>query len=411
MKPNETDYKSKAFFVAVLLALGWGLVAGAMLDRVLLNMTGWFGHKVDLPLISEAWGVIQRVYVDRSALQPQKVTYGAIGGMVDALGDVGHSRFLTPDMVRELAKIEKDMFEGIGAEVRIKAGHAVIAATFDNSPAQRAGLRSGDIILKVNGDDVAGLQLDQIVSRVSGPEGTSVSLSILRPATGRTIEVTIKRASIKIQDVSWQRLPGTQAAHLRIAAFGKDMTSNLRVALSNISRDGLKGIVLDLRNNPGGLLDEAVDATSQFIAEGNVLLIKDAEGKIQPVPVKPGGTATGIPLAVLINEGTASAAEIMAGALSTAHRAKLIGATTYGTGTVLSEFPLSDGSAMLLAVQEWLLPDGRAIWHKGIVPDVQVELPVLSNLLLPAEEKSMTAGQFQAAGDSQLLRALQSLGL
>ncbi len=395
----------------VILALGWGFWAGVMADQAAMGAFRWFGKRVDLQLISEAWDVIQHAYVDRAAIKPQVVTYGALSGMVDALGDTGHSRFLTPDMVKELSKIQDETFEGIGAEVRIKDGHAVIAATMDNSPAQRAGLQNGDIILRVNGTEVTGLPLDQVVARVSGPAGTSVTLTILSPSTGQTHEVTIERASVKIQDVTWQRLPGTEVAHLRIAAFGRDMASNLRTALSEILRNSLKGVVLDLRNNPGGLLDEAVDATSQFLGSGNVLLIKDAGGKTKPVPVKPGGMAPDLPLAVLVNSGTASAAEIMAGALGASHRAELIGVATYGTGTVLSEFALSDGSALLLAVEEWLTPDGRVIWHKGITPDITVELPAHAESLLPEEEKGMTVEQFRAARDSQLLRALKSLGL
>jgi carboxyl-terminal processing protease len=275
----------------VILALGWGFWAGVMADQAAMGAFRWFGKKVDLQLISEAWDVIQHAYVDRAAIKPQTVTYGAVGGMVDALGDTGHSRFLTPDMVKELSKIQERTFEGIGAEVRIKDGHAVIAATMDNSPAKRAGMQTGDIILRVDGTEVTGLPLDQVVARVSGPAGTSVTLTILSPSTGQTREVTLERASVKIQDVTWQRLPGTEVAHLRIAAFGRDMASNLRTALSKILGNGLKGVILDLRNNPGGLLDEAVDATSQFLKSGDVLLIKDAGGKTTPVPVKPDGMA------------------------------------------------------------------------------------------------------------------------
>jgi carboxyl-terminal processing protease len=407
----KNNYGFNRSGMIVILALGWGFWAGVMADQAAMGAFHWFGKKLDLQLISEAWDVIQHAYVDRAAIKPQAVTYGAVSGMVDALGDTGHSRFLTPDMVKELSKIQEKTFEGIGAEVRIKDGHAVVAAAMDNSPAQRAGLQTGDIILRVNGAEVTGLPLDQVVARVSGPAGTSVTLTILSPSTGQTYEVTIKRASVKIQDVTWQRLPGTEVAHLRIAAFGRDMASNLRTALSKILRNGLKGVILDLRNNPGGLLDEAVDATSQFLKSGNVLLIKDANGKTKPIPVKSGGMAPNLPLAVLVNSGTASAAEIMAGALSASHRAELIGVTTYGTGTVLSEFALSDGSALLLAVEEWLTPDGRVIWHKGITPNITVELPAHSESLLPEEEKGMTVERFRAAKDSQLLRALESLGL
>ena len=219
----------------------------------------------------------------------------------------------------------------------------------DGSPAQKAGLRPSDIILKVDGESVAGLPLDQVVSRILGPAGTSVVLTIMDPDTGRTRDVTIVRAHIKIQNVTWQRLPGTTVAHVRIAAFSQGVTEDLRGALEDI------------------------------------------------------------PLVVLINGGTASAAEIVAGALQDAQRATLVGETTFGTGTVLNEFRLSDGSALLLATEEWLTPGGRVIWHQGISPDKMVSLSSGVAPLLPEAEREMTAAQLQASEDAQLLQALELL--
>jgi carboxyl-terminal processing protease len=179
--------------------------------------------------------------------------------------------------------------------------------------------------------------------------------------------------------------------------------------LIDIQQQGITSIILDLRNNPGGLLNEAVNATSQFLASGDVLLQKDAQGKVTHIAVRRGGVATTIPMVVLVNKGSASAAEIMAGALQDAHRAILVGDTTFGTGTVLNEFALSDGSALMLATGEWLTPNGRVIWHKGIVPDQQVILPADVNILTPAIERTMTAEQLQASADQQLLKALSLL--
>ncbi len=237
-----------------------------------------------------------------------------------------------------------------------------------------------------------------------------MTLTILTPSSGRSREVTLVRASITVHDVTWQQSPGTGVAHLRIASFGRGMTADLRAALSEIGRSGLKGIVLDLRNNPGGLLEEAVGAASQFLTGGNVLLVKDAHGNIKPIPVKPGGAATTIPLVVVVNGGTASAAEIVAGALRDANRAKLVGLRTIGTGTVLNEFPMSDGSALLLAVEEWLTPAGHVIWHKGITPEIAVELPPETSQVFPQEERDMTAAQLHDSKDTQLLTALDLLG-
>jgi carboxyl-terminal processing protease len=397
----------------VVLLLGVGLAGGVVLDRQVLatyvppdNVPS--NAVSDFQLMAETWNTIHRAYVDRTALQDQTLTYGAIGGLVDALGDTGHSRFLSPQMVQEQHDFTTGQFEGIGAYVEMKDGHVVVAP-MDGSPAQRAGLRPGDVILKVDGENVAGLPIDQVVGRILGPAGTSVTLTILTPPTGQTRDVTLVRARITLQNVIWQRLPGTQIAHVRIVAFSKGIADDLQTALSDIQRQGLTGMILDLRSNPGGLLSEAVATASQFLESGNVLLEKDAQGDITPVPVLEGGLAPTLPLVVLIDPGTASAAEIVSGALQDAGRATLVGETTFGTGTVLNEFSLSDGSALLLATEEWLTPGGRLIWHQGITPDIQVSLPEGANLLLPEAEAGMTPEQVQDSGDTQLLRALDLL--
>ena len=407
--PNILSGLETPVFPLVLVLL-LGLVAGVSLNRVAAGGFGSLDAAADFRLIPEAWKIIEDVYVDRAAVQPRAMTYGAVSGMVDSLGDTGHSRFLSPEMVKELRNLQQNKLEGVGAEIQIKAGHVVVIAPLDDSPAQRAGLRAGDIILKVDGHDVTGLPLDQVVTRISGHPGTSVTLTILNPSSSRSREVTLVRASITVHDVTWHQSPGTQVAHLRIASFGRGMTADLRTALGQIGRSGLKGIVLDLRNNPGGLLEEAVGAASQFLSGGNVLLVKDAQGKTKPIPVKPGGEATAVPLAVLVNGGTASAAEILAGALRDADRGRLIGTRTIGTGTVLNEFPMSDGSALLLAVEEWLTPAGLAIWHKGITPEIVVELPPETSQIFPQEERDMTAAQLHDSKDTQLLTALELLG-
>jgi carboxyl-terminal processing protease len=367
------------------------------------------GAESNFRLMAEAWNTIQRVYVDRDAVRPQLITYGAISGMVDALGDTGHSRFLTPEMLKQERNLARGKFEGIGAEVQMKNGQLVIVAPIDGSPAQKAGFKPGNIILKVDDQDVSGLPLDQAVDRILGPAGTRVKLTILDLKTTATKDITLTRASITVQNVTWYRLPGTAAAHLRIATFSKGVAENLRKALLTVEKEGAAGLILDLRNNPGGLYDEAVSAASQFLSGGNVLLEKNALGKIKPIPVRSGGVATSLPLVVLINGGTSSGAEIVAGALQDAHRAKLIGEKTFGTGTVLETFSLSDGSALMLAIEEWLTPAGQVIWHHGISPDVVVPLPSEATPLLPVTERELTAEELRQSQDVQLLRALDML--
>ncbi len=363
----------------------------------------------DYNLIGQAWDTINRVYVDRQAIKPLNLTYGAISGMTDALGDTGHSRFLTPDMVREQQTLVQGKFQGIGAEVEMKDGAVTIVAPFDNSPAQKAGLRPGDIIEKVEGQSVMGLQLHEVVQKLLGNAGTKVTITVLTPKTGNVRDVTLTRQEITIQEVTWQQIPGTTIAHLRLSSFSETAQQDLRRALSQIEQQKLTGIILDLRDNPGGLLNEAVQVASQFLTNGNVVLVKDASGKETPLAVRPGGMATTIPMVVLINGGTASAAEIVSGALQDDHRATLIGSKTFGTGTVLQQYPLSDGSALLLATGEWLTPDGRVIWHNGISPDIEVSLDPNVSPLFPLAERNMTAAEIQASKDQQLLRAIAEL--
>jgi len=395
----------------ILISLGVGLIGGILLDHPGLvvfapSSTGATETAPNWRLLAEVWHTIQRFYVERSAVQPHRLTYGAINGMVDALGDTGHSSFLTPEMVDLMRSVTEGQFEGIGAEVQMKDKHVVIVAPLDNSPAQRAGLRPGDIILQVNQESVTRLPLEQVVQRIRGPRGTTVTLTLFDPNTEQTRDVTVVRARVAVHNVTWQQLPGTMVVHVRIAEFSQGVTNDLQQALTALEQQGLMHVVLDLRNNPGGLLNEAVATASQFLSSGTVLLVRDAHGTTTPVPVQQHGVAPGLPLVVLINQGTASAAEIVAGALQDAHRAVLVGETTFGTGTVLKPFPLSDGSALMLAIEEWLTPNGRVIWHQGIAPDVVVALTPPATLLSPDTERTITAAQLQASDDRQLLHAV-----
>lgn len=362
--------------------------------------------KSDFQLMAEAWNSIHTHYVDRAAIKPRPLTYGAISGMVDALGDTGHSTFLSPQMIKEEEDFTAGEYKGIGAEIRMKAGHVVIVAPLDGSPAQKAGLQPGQIIIAVDGEDITGLSLFQAVKRISGPAGTKVALKILDPGTGQIREVTLERAAIKMNNITWHWLPGTRIAHLRIAGFSQGVTKDLKQALKPIKTDGLKGLILDLRNNPGGLLAEAVSTASQFLSGGNVVLEKNVKGQITDISVEKGGLARHIPMVCLVNGGTASGAEIVAGALQDHRRAELVGTTTFGTGTVLENFPLSDGSALLLAVQEWLTPDGHTIWHKGITPNLVISLPPEGSPVFPEEERNMTPQQLKDSKDAQLLEAI-----
>jgi carboxyl-terminal processing protease len=411
------------FIVIIFIALGAGFIAGIATDQQgLVPVTGLISRpingasptpqpgKLNTDLIQQAYRIIEEHYADRTTLVNTNLTYGALTGMVEALGDTGHSRFLTPDMVRSEARQISGEFEGIGALLNVnQEGNPVILAPMDGSPAQKAGLHPGDIILEVNGADVSHSPLSDVVQKVIGPAGTNVTLTIRDPQSNQVRKVTITRAKIIVQNVTWQMLPGTNLAHIRIASFSNNVTSDLEKAIQAAKAQGAKGILLDLRNNPGGLLNEAVGVTSQFIKDGNVLQTKDAQGRVSTVPVQKGGIATDIPMVVLINQGSASAAEITAGAIQDYGRAQLVGDKTFGTGTVLNQFRLPDGSAILLATELWLTPKGRVIWHQGIAPDVSVPLATDISPSIPETERNLTADNLKSLKDVQLLKAIDLL--
>lgn len=395
----------------VLSIFVFGLAGGVLLDRYVT--TAYASPNGDTrpntDLLLQAWRIIDRNYVDRDAVEQQRLTYGAISGMVDALGDTGHTTFLSPERLKQHQNYTKGEFEGIGAQVEQKGDYVIITAPMDDSPALRAGLKPGDAILKVNGEDMTGQNVEHVIEKILGPAGTQVDLVIIDADNGSQREITITRAKIKVNDVSWAQVPGTTIGVVRIAGFSDGVSEKLKTALREMKAQKLTGVILDLRNNPGGLLSEAVTTTSQFLDKGNVLLEKDAGGNIHQVQVEAGGVATDLPMAVLISYGSASASEIVSGALQDAQRAKLIGETTFGTGTVLNTFSMTDGSALLLATLEWLTPNGRVIWHQGIKPDDKVLLPSGVAPLTPAQLKTMTPQAYNAARDLQMQRAVEWL--
>jgi len=399
----------------VLLALVVGLVGGALLgDRIVSRSNS----SVDVPegavdefeLMAEAWRTIEEEYVNQDGVVPQQMAYRAIDGMVETLGDAGHTRFMPPEVAERHQNQLEGEFEGIGAYVEMRDGRAVIVAPIDDSPAERAGLEAGDVIVGVDGEDVTGLSLTDIVGRVLGPAGTEVTLTIRDADAGETREITLERAVIDLDLVSWQRLPGSDVAYVRISAFSDGATEELEETLGEVrEEEGIEGLVLDLRNNPGGLLNEAVGVSSQFVESGMVLRRRDAEGEVREVSVRDGIEAVDLPMVVLINSGTASAAEIVTGALQDNDRATVVGTTTFGAGTVLNQFPLSGGAVLLLAVEEWLTPDGRVIWKEGLAPDERVTLPPDAEPLPRLRLEDITEEELENSGDRQLQRALELL--
>ena len=396
--------------VFVLVAVFF--TGGILFDRQVLNPSnpeaGAAGLNHDL--LDEARAIIQENYVVQDAATDQQLQIGALAGMVDILGDTGHSRFMTPSMVEEQRNYTAGEFEGIGAYVEMRDGFVTVVTPIDNSPAQAAGVLPGDIVLEVDGEDMTGLSLQEVVDRILGPAGTDVTITFLNPETGEERTLTITRARIELQNVTMAMLPGTSLAQIRIAGFSEGVGRDVDAAIEAAEAEGATGIVFDLRNNPGGLLNEAIRVAGEFLpADSVVVLRQDAQGGIIEERVPDDAVPTTLPIVVLINEGSASASEIVSGAIQDAGRGLLLGEQTFGTGTVLNEFALSDGSAILLATEQWLTPDGRVIWREGIVPDEVLELNGPISLVVPESVDELTAEELQVSGDAQVLRAIEIL--
>jgi len=414
MTPKVDGGRASAWLSGALLMIVLALffVGGIMFDRVVMRgfVFGSDHEGFNEALLDEARTVIQNNFVDRDAATTERLQTGALAGMVDILGDTGHSRFMTPTMVEEQRNYTAGEFEGIGAYVEMRDGFVTVVSPIDNSPAQAAGVRSGFIVLEVAGEDMTGKTLQEVVERILGPAGSEVTITFFNPESGENVTLTIERARIELENVTWAMLPGSTIAYTRVAGFSQDVGKELGAAIDAAEAQGATGVILDLRNNPGGLLHEAVAVTAQFLPpDGVVVLRQDAQGDVKQELVPNDAAPTSLPVVVLINQGSASASEIVSGALQDAGRATLVGETTFGTGTVLNEFALSDGSAILLATEQWLTPDGRVIWREGIVPDEVVELTGPVRLLTPDTADDLTADELAATEDAQLLRALEIL--
>ena len=360
-----------------------------------------------LALYAEALDTVRDDYVDQQALDPEKQTYGAIEGMLDTLGDEGHTRFLTPEERTQNEEGLSGTYVGIGVQLEAEGDEVVVATPIEGSPADRAGIRSGDVLMAVNGESVRGEDISEIVERVKGPEGTAVRLTVLRGEEERKFD--LERAEIKSPVVSWALIEGTDVAHVFLSSFSDESARELRGAFEEARSAGARRFVLDLRNNPGGRLDQAVEMAGYFLEPGSVAYVrKEASDGREEVEVEGEPGLTDAPLAVLINEGSASSSEILAGALRDNGRATAIGKTTFGTGTVLSEFVLRDGSSILLGVAEWLTPKGDFIRETGIAPDVEVKLGEGAEPLAPQEVRNLSREE-ALARDAQLRRAFEDL--
>jgi carboxyl-terminal processing protease len=359
----------------------------------------------------EVWNLAEARFLDPKALNSDKMISGAINGMLDSLNDQGHTRYLTAEQATAQSEELQGEFEGIGAYINLDGEYPAITAPIEGSPAEAAGIQPGDVILEVDGQTTRGLELEEVVRRVRGKPGTTVKLHVQHLDQEAPVDISIVRAAVTVPAVTWRMLPDN-VAMIKLSQFQESATADIKKALAAAKAQGATKLVLDLRNNPGGLLDQAIGVSSQFLPEGaTVLRVRDRDGKEQVYKANEKSPDTTTPMVVLINQGSASSSEIFTGAIQDAGRAKVIGVGTPGAGSVLSPIPLNDGSSVYLGTAEWLTPKGRTIRHEGITPDVVLGLTSDIIPLTPTTAKKLTDEQILQTRDLQVRRALTELGL
>ena len=343
-----------------------------------------------LNLFGDVFEKVRSDYVEKP--DDGKLIEAAINGMLSSLDP--HSSFMDAKNYRDMQVQTRGEFGGLGIEVTMEEGVLKVVAPIDDTPASRAGLLSGDLIVQIDDDQVQGLQLNQAVDKMRGPVNTSVRLKLVRKGTPDPIDVTLMRDTIRIRAVRWRN--EGDVAYLRITQFNEQTYDNLKKGIeqlkTEIPNDRLKGYVLDLRNNPGGLLDQAINVSDAFLERGEIVSTRGRnvdEG--QRHVARPGDLSGGKPIVILLNGGSASASEIVAGALQDHKRATLVGTRSFGKGSVQTIIPLGSNGALRLTTARYYTPSGRSIQAKGIDPDVQVKPDV------PAELKGRDETKGEAA--------------
>lgn len=342
----------------------------------------------------EAWNIVHENYVDQP-VDDVALMRGAIKGMMEALGDE-HSSYMNPEDYETANAGLEGEYEGIGAYVDTTTEYLTITSPIPGSPAERAGLLPGDQVIAINGEDMTGIDAEVARLKVLGPAGTTVVLTILREGEETPLEFTIVREKITIPAATGEMLDN-DIAYIQVTTFGTRTMPELLAALQDLMAQNPKGIILDLRNNGGGYLQTSVEVASQFVSEGVILYEQYGDGTRETFNALPNGLATdpNIPMVVLINEGSASASEIVAGALQDLGRAKLVGTVSYGKGSVQNWIPLSgENGAVRVTIAKWLTPNENTIHEIGLTPDYPVE---------------MTAEDRQAGLDPQLDKAVEVL--
>lgn len=396
----------------IMLALGWQLgarseqqrLAGER-DRIAELFSGATGSgktvvsdpekEVDITLLWSVWRLLDRNYIEPDQLKVNTMVFGAVSGMVSAVGDP-YTLFMTPTDSKQFQDALSGTLEGIGAQLEMQNGEVIVVAPLKGSPAERAGILPRDIIIKVGDKDVANMKLEEVVGMIRGKKGTTVSITVVHDKARQPTTVTVTRDAIHVPSVESKVIKTTHSgsvAYVSLNQFGNDSIAELRKALSDMPLKDVKGVVLDLRFNGGGYLEGAVELVSMFVDEGKVVSVSRRGGTTEEHFVKGGMLVPAtLPVAVIINGGSASASEITAGALQDHKRAKIVGTQSFGKGTVQEVIDLPGGSSLRVTIARWLTPGGHDLGKKGVTPDFLVD---------------RTVEQFTAGKDPQLDTAVE----
>ncbi len=402
--------------------LGWTLLASLLVGNLLIGSSLYSqeassGERDDaydsMALFTKALEQVRQHYVDGESTTYNDLIYGALRGMLQSLDP--HSQFMDPDMYGDMKDDTSGHFGGLGIVISMRDGILTVVAPMEGTPGFDAGLLSGDRIIEIDGKSTEGISLQEAVRKLRGPPDTDVDIRILRPSTNEFEEMTITRAIITVESVKDASLLEDDIGYIRITQFNAPTADDLVSAIEDLKADGMEALILDLRSNPGGLLNAAVDVAQKFIPRGELIVYTKGrdENRQQRYVSRTRPKYPDLPLVVLVNEGSASASEIVAGALQDHRRAVVVGSKTFGKGSVQSVLPMGDGSALRLTTATYYTPSERRIQDNGIEPDIVVSISpddwrkLLVNRARPENAEPLDGEEeFEEIVDVQLERAL-----
>jgi len=395
-------YKKFLRILVTIIIIGLVYIAGYTIGHKNLSLESGYKPKlvnlqdgkpkdVDFSLFWDSWNIIKNYFFNTNP-DIKKMVYGAINGMINSLNDP-YTMFMTPEEGKNFEEDLSGSFDGIGVEVSPREGYLIVISPLDDMPAKNAGIRSKDVIAKIDGEDVGQMTYAQAINKIRGVKGSEVVLTVIHDGESDPVDIKIIRDTVTVKSVKWEIKDGN-IMYVRISQFGEDTFDLINQVADEVSQKGINKIIIDVRDNPGGYLQKCIDITSLFINEGVVVQEKDRDGKITQ------SKTTRIPrfnddkLVVLINGGSASASEIFAGAIKDHKRGVLIGEKSFGKGSVQTMQTLKDGSEIKVTIAKWLTPNGDAIDKLGIKPDIEIK----------TDESEISSGN-----DTQLKKAIEEV--